>query len=278
MRIGAHVRTRGDYLLAAKTALTIGAQAFQYFPMNPRSLALKEANPQDMHACAQFSKEHGLLSIGHAPYALNPAVDEPERALMVALIKNGLDITNACGSLGLVVHFGKYVGKDPLQGYKNIIQCLNSATEGYNGASLILLENQAGEGAQLGLTMEEMVQVRKLCLRPETIGFCMDTCHAFASRLWQGSDWSDLERRGAQLDYLPHVKAIHLNDSVYACGSRRDRHANIGRGYIGLDNFRTLLASPFLQEIPIVLETGAGWDGTHRDEIALVQSLHGKEK
>ena len=88
------------------------------------------------------------------------------------------------------------LGKDPLQGYKNIIQCLNSATEGYTGASFILLENQAGEGSQLGLTMEEMAQVRKLCDSPEKIGFCLDTCHAFASRLWQGSDWFELESKG----------------------------------------------------------------------------------
>lgn len=277
MFIGAHVSTRGGYVNAAKTALAIGANAFQYFPMNPRSLAMKAVNHKDTSACAQLCKEQGIVSIGHAPYALNPAVDESERDIMVNLLKNGLDITNACGSIGLVVHFGKYTGKDPLQGYKNIIQCLNRATEGYTGASFILLENQAGEGAQLGLTIEEMAQVRKLCDFPEKIGFCLDTCHAFASRLWQGSDWSELESKGEQLDYLPHLKAVHLNDSVYPLGSRRDRHANIGTGHIGIANFQRLLESPFLQDIPIVLETGVGIDGTHREEIALVKKVAGKE-
>ncbi|MGO4494333.1 deoxyribonuclease IV [Paenibacillus sp. 2RAB27] len=273
MFIGAHVKTRGGYLNAAKTAISIGAKAFQYFPMNPRSLATKVINLNDANACAQLCEEHGILSIGHAPYALNPAADEPEREIMVNLLKNGLDITNACGSVGLVVHFGKYTGKDPLQGYKNIIQCLNSASEGYTGASFILLENQAGEGSQLGLTFEEMVQVRKLCDSPEKIGFCLDTCHAFASRLWQGTDWAELESKGDQLDYLPHLKAIHLNDSVYPMGSRRDRHANIGAGHIGISNFQSLLHSPYLRDIPIVLETGTGRDGTHREEIAFVNSL-----
>ena len=192
MFIGAHVSTRGGYLGAAKTALSIGANAFQYFPMNPRSLSTKLVNQRDTSACAQFCLEHSILSIGHAPYPLNPAADEVEREHMVKLLRNGLEITNACGSVGLVVHFGKYIGKDPLQGYKNIIQCLNSATQGYEGSSLILLENQAGEGAQLGLTMEEMVQVRKLSEAPEKIGFCLDTCHAFASGLWQGHNWLEL--------------------------------------------------------------------------------------
>ncbi|MDR6549681.1 deoxyribonuclease IV [Paenibacillus qinlingensis] len=273
MYVGAHVSTRGSYLNAAKTAISIGATAFQYFPMNPRSLVTKAVNAKDTSACSVLCKEQGIVSIGHAPYALNPAVDEPEREVMVKLLKNGLDIVNACGSVGLVVHFGKYAGKDPLQGYKNIIQCLNSATEDYTGASFILLENQAGEGAQLGLTMEEMVQVRLLCNHPEKIGFCLDTCHAFASRLWQGTDWRELESKGTKLDYLPHLKAVHLNDSVYSYGSRRDRHANIGAGHIGVASFQTMLASPYLQGIPVVLETSSGPDGTHRQEISFVNSL-----
>lgn len=273
MFIGAHVSTRGGYVGAAKTALSIGANAFQYFPMNPRSLSTKMANQRDTYACAQFCKEHGILSIGHAPYPLNPAADEVDRDLMVTLLKNGLEITDACGSVGLVVHFGKYVGKDLLQGYKNIIQCLNSATQGYEGSSLILLENQAGEGTQLGLSMEEMVQVRKLCEAPEKIGFCLDTCHAFASGLWQAAQWPALETKGRLLDYFQHVKAVHLNDSVHPYGSRRDRHANIGSGYIGLENLQMMLASSFLKEIPVILETASGKDGTHAEEITLVKSL-----
>ncbi|NEW06479.1 deoxyribonuclease IV [Paenibacillus sp. SYP-B3998] len=273
MYIGAHVSTRGGYLGAAKKAFSIGATAFQYFPMNPRSLSTKSLNLGDAEACAQFSRNHGMLSIGHAPYPLNPAVDDGERNRMVQLLTNGLEITEACGSIGLVVHFGKYVGKDPLQGYKNIIQCLNSATRAYQGPSLILLENQAGEGAQLGLTWEEMVQVRKLCEQPLKVGFCLDTCHAFASGLWRGYDWKELEARGEILEYLPHLKALHLNDSVYPYGSRRDRHANIGTGYIGNENVQQLLASKYVKHIPIVLETRTASDGTHRDEIALVKSL-----
>lgn len=273
MYVGAHVSTRGGYSGAAKAALAMGAKAFQYFPMNPRSLSTKIVNVRDSASCAEFCREHHMLSIGHAPYPLNPAADAAERDLMVSLIKNGLEITEACGSVGLVVHFGKYVGKDPLQGYKNIIQCLNSATQGYEGASFILLENQAGEGSQLGLTLEEMVQVRKLCQRPEKIGFCLDTCHAFASGLWSSQGWAELLARGEILDYFPHLKAVHLNDSLHPFGSRRDRHANIGAGYIGLDNFGQMLSSSFLRHIPVVLETAKGSKGTHSEEIALVRTL-----
>jgi deoxyribonuclease-4 len=273
MHIGSHVSIRGGYVEAAKLAHRIGAGAFQYFPKNPRSLALKAFNVKDAEACAEYSKKHGLLSIGHAPYPLNPAVGSELEELMLKALLNGLNIVEACGSVGLVVHFGKYAGKETLQGYKNIIQLLNKALGSWQGQALVLLENQAGEGAQLGTTMEELVQVRSLCDYPGKIGFCLDTCHAFASGLWQGNDWSEVESRGEKLDFWAHLHAVHLNDSLYPAGSRRDRHANIGLGYIGLDGFKQLLTSPYMQRIPVILETETGEDGTHRAEITRVQQL-----
>jgi len=272
MFIGAHVSTRAGYLGAAKSALRAGAGAFQYFPMNPRALRTKTLNERDAVACAVFCREHGLLSIAHAPYSLNPAADAGQRELMLSVLLSALTIAEACGSVGLVVHFGKYLGKDPLQGYKNIIQLINQALGGWQGRTLLLLENQAGERGQLGIAMEEFVQVRKLCDEPERIGFCFDTCHAFASGLWSGS-WAELEERGGRQGYFEHVRAVHLNDSLYAAGSRRDRHANIGVGEIGEKAFGELLRSPYVRGIPVVLETAPGADGTHRAEVARVRAL-----
>ncbi|WP_209977117.1 deoxyribonuclease IV [Paenibacillus eucommiae] len=275
MYIGSHVSiSKGGYAAAAKTAYGIGGTAFQYFPKNPRSLVTKPLwNHQDTEACARFSKENGLLSIAHAPYPLNLAADQPQQRIMLDALINALEITEACGSVGLVVHFGKYRGKDSLQGYKNIIQLINEALRHWKGKSLLLLENQAGEGSVMGTTMEELVQVRSLCETPDKIGFCLDTCHAFASGIWKGADWQRFEETGVKLGYFQQLKAVHLNDSLYPSGSRRDRHANIGQGQIGTDAIKQLLASYYLKEIPVVLETGAARDGTHRIEIALVRKL-----
>jgi deoxyribonuclease-4 len=276
MHIGSHVSTRGSYEGAAQAAFGMGAGAFQYFPKNPRSLALKTKwNTNDTQNCAAYSKEKGLLSIGHSPYPLNLAVDEEDRSLMRAVLMNALEITEACGSVGLVVHFGKYHGKDRMQGYKNIIQLLNEALMDWQGNSLVLLENQAGEGTGMGTTLEELVQVRSLCDVQDRIGFCFDTCHAFAGGIWSESLWKRFEENGEKLGYFQQLKAVHLNDSMHPFGSRRDRHANIGQGHIGLDAFRMLLASPYLRGIPVVLETEPTEHGGHQTEIALVKSLAG---
>jgi deoxyribonuclease-4 len=193
---------------------------------------------------------------------------------MIAALLNGLEITNACGSIGLVVHFGKYAGKDPLEGYKNILLTLNKTLKHWHGKALILLENQAGGGKHMGTTLEELTQIRALSGFPEKIGFCLDTCHAFASGLWNGDNWSEIEVNGDKLGFWPQLKAIHLNDSVYPAGSSRDRHANIGHGFIGNDRFRMLLSSTCVQNRAIVLETGAGLNGTHLEEIKHVRQLH----
>jgi deoxyribonuclease-4 len=273
MYIGSHVSTKGGYLEAAKLAYNIGANAFQYFPKNPRSLNLKAFNALDAKACAQFCAEKGLLSIGHAPYALNLAAAEDQQSVMIAALLNGLEITNACGSIGLVVHFGKFAGKDMLEGYKNILRILNKALRQWHGQAFILLENQAGGGKHMGTTFEELTQIRALSDYPEKIGFCLDTCHAFASGLWNGDNWSEVEANGEKLGFWAHLKAVHLNDSVYPSGSFRDRHANIGHGFIGSDRFRTLLSSAHVQDIALVLETRPAADGTHRDEIEYVKQL-----
>jgi deoxyribonuclease IV len=274
MRIGSHISIRRGYLQAAKTAAAIGATAFQYFPKNPRSLSVKSWDPKDAAACAAYCREHGLISIAHTPYPVNLAGPEGElRRVTVQSLRNDLEIAEACGTMGIIVHFGKSKEIDPLQGYKNILQCLNEALSGWSGSTLLLLENMAGEGSAMGTTLEELVQIRKLSDFPERIGFCLDTCHLFASGGWRKGELEQWVGRGEQMGFFGHLKALHLNDSVYPSGACKDRHAPIGQGHIGLDSFRELLHRLPVRNIPAVLETEPGADGTHREEIALVRGL-----
>lgn len=274
MRIGSHISIRRGFLAAAKTATAIGAGAFQYFPKNPRSLAIKAWDQKDAEACAAYCREHGLISIAHTPYPVNLAVQEGSlRQATVSSLLNDLEIAEACGTMGIVVHFGKSKENDPLQSYKNILQCLNEALSRWTGNTLLLLENLAGEGSGLGTTLEELVQIRRLSDYPEKIGFCLDTCHLFASGVWRRGHVEMWVEKGRELGFFTHLKALHLNDSVYPSGACKDRHAPVGHGHIGLDGFRKLFRTLPVKDIPAVLETETGPDGTHREEIALVRTL-----
>ncbi|WP_270171353.1 deoxyribonuclease IV [Paenibacillus sp. SYP-B4298] len=267
-QFGSHVSIGHGYAAAAHAALHQGGGSFQYFPKNPRSLGVKAFDRKDAARCAALCKEHGLLSIAHAPYPVNLAADnEQQQEATVASLLNDLDIAESCGSVGVVVHFGIYKGKDPLQGYKNIIQCLDKTLSQWEGHAKLLLENQAGDHASMGTTFEELVQVRLLSRYAEQIAFCLDTCHLFASGVWSDPQELSFADKARATGYMAHLAAVHLNDSAYPSGSARDRHAVVGQGWIGESGLRRFIQLPELAGLPVVLETAKDPDGTHREQI-----------
>ncbi|MGV3488581.1 MAG: TIM barrel protein [Tuberibacillus sp.] len=199
MRFGCHISTKNGYWGAARTAKQIGASAFQYFPKNPRSLRLKSFDHHDAERCAAFCSENEIASIGHSAYGCNLSAENDKRQAVIDCVLNDLDINQACGSIGTVVHFGTFHGDDPLEGYKRMIDTLNDILSRWNGNSLILIENNAGKGDQLGLTLEELVKIRQLTEYPEKVGFCFDTCHAFGAGLWAGENWKEVMDNGKEL-------------------------------------------------------------------------------
>lgn len=271
VRVGCHVSIRRGYEAAAKIARTLGCSIFQYFPKNPRSLAVKAFDAEDARRCRQFCREHDLLSVAHAPYPVNLAAEDAGlREAIFHSLRNDLAIAEAVGSIGVVVHFGKFAGTDPLKGYRNILQMLNRMLADWDGHALLLLENQA---AGPGTSLEEMVQIRSLSDVADRIGFCFDTCHAFASGLWDGTNWPEVADKGRALDWFRHVKVVHLNDSRHPSGSRRDAHANLGRGHIGRDALAPLVRSLAGYGLPFVLETPSSPDITPQTEMMLLKEL-----
>ncbi|MDZ5473881.1 deoxyribonuclease IV [Bacillus sp. 31A1R] len=277
MKFGCHVSIRHGYLGAAKYAHSIGANCYQYFPKNPRSLSVKEFNKEDAKLCKEFCLEHHLSSIAHTPYptSLTPS-DEKKEATIESLI-NDLEIADACGSIGVVVHYGSHFdATNPLAGYQMMIEMLNTVLENWEGKCLILLENTAGKPGTMGTTLEELVQVRTLCEQPNKIGFCLDTCHAFSSSIWTGENHEELFSKGKELDYWSHLKAIHLNNSKYPSGSGKDRHENIFKGkYIAQEQFNAFITSPILKNIPFILETPSDEGVTHGNEIQQLKETWG---
>jgi deoxyribonuclease IV len=280
MKFGSHVSIRNGYYGAAKRAADIGAAAFQYFPKNPRSLSVKAIDRGDAESCKQYCLEHGIVSVAHTPYSTSLTPPDDKKELTIQSLLNDLEITQACGSIGVVVHFGSVISSnDPLASYHLMIEMLNTVLNQWDGDSLILLENNAGTKGALGITFEELVQVRSLCNEPEKIGFCLDTCHAFASGLWDGRNTGDIISKGENLNYWSHLKAIHLNNSKYPTDSKKDRHANIfTSGHIKESELEQLVRVPLLKEIPFILETPDDEGVTHKEEIEMLYERWGKDE
>ena len=109
------------------------------------------------------------------------------------------------------------------------------------------------------------------------VGVCFDTCHAWAA----GHDLSAPGGMTAALDELVaavgpgRLALVHANDSKDACGSKRDRHENLGAGTLGTAAFGELLAHPAVHGVPVLVETPSeGGAGTgHARDIATLTAL-----
>ncbi|MFF2479468.1 deoxyribonuclease IV [Paenibacillus sp. NPDC058071] len=272
MRIGRHLSIRGGYAAAAMQARDEGLAVYQYFPKNPRSLSIKRLDLRDAASCADFCARNDIVSVAHMPYPANLAAeDENYRQKVIQSLLNDLEIAEACGSIGVVVHFGIYKGADPLRGYQLIVASLNEITGVWNGKAKLLIEVQSGEHAYMGTTFEELAQIRKLCDYPEKLAYCLDSCHMFASGLWKGADDGEWLDKAQRLGVLESVAAVHLNDSRYPAGSRRDRHAALGNGFVGEESLKWLSTLPELRQTPFILETPPDEDGTYGRQLNLMR-------
>ena len=120
-----------------------------------------------------------------------------------------------------------------------------------------LLETTAGQGTSLGWRFEHFRDILGAVKEPERLGVCFDTCHVFAAGYAMGTSEQYVATMDAfdRLVGVERIKAFHLNDSRRELGSRVDRHAHIGRGCMGIEPFRNLLADPRFCEVPMYLET-----------------------
>ena len=148
-----------------------------------------------------------------------------------------------------------------------------------DGAPRLLIEPTAGGGKSLAATVEDLGPYLAALENHPMVGVCFDTCHAWAA----GHDLSVPGGMTATLDALVaavgpgRLGLVHANDSLDACGSKRDRHTTIGAGSIGAAPFAELLAHPSMAGVPVVVETPSELDGSpsagHARDIALLCSL-----
>ena len=279
MKIGCHLSSSGGYLAMAQTAVSIGANVFQFFTRNPRGGAAKPVDEADAAAFMDYAAANGIGPIlAHAPYTLNAAGAE-ERVREFAEMTMADDLRRLELTPGAMYNFhpGSHVGQGAEKGIELISDMLVRIFEsfGKTPATTVLLESMSGKGSEVGRSFEEL---RAIIDRVESrvegpsLGVCLDTCH-----VWDGGYdiVNDLDGVLAEFDGvvgLSRLKAVHANDSMNALGAHKDRHEKIGRGRIGLDAFARIVNDPRLRDVPFYLETPCDLQG-YKEEIALLKDL-----
>ncbi len=276
LNIGCHLSTSKGFKHMGEEALSLGANTFQFFTRNPRGGAVKKMDAKDAAALTALAEEHQFAPLlGHAPYTLNACASDPHiREFAHMVIIDDLANMEYLPNNLYTFHPGSHVGQGVETGIDLIVELLNQALRPEQ-TTLVLLEMMSGKGSEVGSSFEEISQILNRVNLSDKMGVCMDTCHIYSA----GYDIvNDLDGVLAQFDKiigLEKLKAIHLNDSLNPYGSRKDRHAKIGQGTIGMEAIINIINHPRLRQLPFLLETPNELPG-YAEEIKLLKAaFHG---
>ena len=278
-KIGCHLSSAGGYLAMGQTARSIGANVFQFFTRNPRGGAAKPIDPADVRAFLDYAAKEGIGPIlAHAPYTLNAAGAEARvREFAESTMADDLKRLELTPGALYNFHPGSHVGQGAEKGVELISSLLVRILSRLPKppATTILLETMAGKGSEVGGTFEELRAiidaVEGKLPYAYRLGVCLDTCHVWDGGFDIVNDLDGVLKKFDSVIGLDRLHAIHLNDSLNARASHKDRHACIGKGKIGLDALVRVINHPLLRDLPFYLETPNDLDG-YRNEIALLSS------
>lgn len=273
MRFGAHISISKGYEHAVKEALSIGANTMQFFSRNPRGSAAKALDPSDIKKAEELciKQDFGPL-VAHAPYTLNLASTKEEtRDFALMVLKDDLERLELAKAPYMVLHPGSHLGEGVEQGVLKIASGLKQVVTGREKV-MILLETMAGSGSEVGYTFEQLYSIMDMTGMPEKFGVCIDTCHLLGA----GYDViGHLDEVLAEFDRilgLLKIRVVHLNDSKFPLASRKDRHANLGEGELGLESIKNIITHPALKDKPFLLETPGGIEN-YKKEIEMLKSM-----
>lgn len=264
-RLGAHVSIAGGLDRAIARGLEGGCTALQIFTRNANSWQTKPLTDTEARLFREAWRASGIGPIlVHNSYLINLASprdsiwERSKDALRAELIR-----CSQLGVDGLVLHPGAHLDSGVEAGLARIRRALDEVLAESPATVPLLLENTAGQGSYLGgdfAHLSSLLQGRD----DQRFGVCFDTCHAHAA----GYDLSSADGYQRTMDKfdrevgLRWIRAFHLNDSLKPCGSRVDRHAHIGEGTIGRTGFASLMQDSRFADLPMILETPKGDDGT----------------
>lgn len=271
--IGPHISIAKGFKKAAETAVKIDANTFQFFSRNPRGGNAKKFDEKDINEFQRIRKEYNFGPIlAHAPYTMNLAgVKDEVYEFANMVIKEDIDRMDSLGIEYMCFHPGSHVGSGVEAGIEKIVNALNNALTG-NENITILLETMSGKGTEIGTNFDQIKEIIDKVEHNEKVGVCLDTCHIFSAGYDIVSDLDGVLDEFDKVIGLDRLKTIHLNDSMMPFGSKKDRHAPIGEGEIGIDAFINILEHPKLKGIPLFLETPFDDEG-HKKEIKMIKKL-----
>lgn len=214
---------------------------------------------------AKYLKSKNMLCVIHASYTINCSKAWNNYSWWIKQFINEIKVAYTLGAIGIVVHLGKKMNLTQEESLNNMYTSLlfvHKQTIKYSSVK-ILIETSAGQGTEICYDIDDLAHFYKKISTHRNneisnrFGLCIDTCHIFTAG-YDISNKHNIDSFFTKFNKsigLEHVKLLHLNDSQNVVGSRLDRHANLGHGYIGKNNL-LYIAKLFAKiHVPIILET-----------------------
>ena len=256
MILGSHVSFKSDQLLGSvKEVISYNANTFMFYTGAPNNTRRSEIKVEENMEAKKLMDENGIdinNVICHAPYIVNLGnkLKPDSWNFSVSFLKNEIRRCEALGVKYMVLHPGNHMGLGVDVGINNIIDGLNCILE--NDMNIkILIETMAGKGSECGSKVEEIKTILDGVVLKDKVGVCIDTCH-ISDAGYKIDEYFLLFEKLIGFDKLG---CIHVNDSKNPIGSHKDRHENIGFGYVGFSNIMDVLYDEKLKDVPKILET-----------------------
>ncbi|MFD2704164.1 deoxyribonuclease IV [Salibacterium lacus] len=259
MLLGSHVSMNGKKMLlgSSEEAYSYNASAMMIYtgaPQNTRRKAIEDLN---IEKGREHMAEHGIKEVVvHAPYIINIAnTTKPETfQLGVDFLRSEIERTEALGAAQIVLHPGSHVGEGADKGIAKIIEGLNEVIDPSQNVQ-IALETMAGKGSECGRTFEELAAIIDGVTHNEKLSVCFDTCHTHDAGYDIVHDFDGVLTSFDKHIGMDRLKVLHVNDSKNEKGAAKDRHENIGFGYIGFEALKDIVHHSEFDSIPKILET-----------------------
>lgn len=259
MRFGFHVSIAGGLSKVLGRARERRCETIQFFSRNPRGW---KYGPLDSEEVKRFRKDFEDRAIWpifvHMPYLPNLASPNSQLySTSVDSLVEDLGRAEALGAEYVVTHVGSSLGKSADFAIGRVAQAVNRSLARAKNSVILLLENTAGSGSEIGSSFEQVAQIIKLVDYPDRIGVALDTAHAFEAGYDFRTETAVEKTINAfnSIVGLEKLHLVHLNDSKSDLGSKADRHWHIGEGKIGLEGFSYIVNHRAFRNIPGIMET-----------------------